>query len=548
MSTSSSFTGDLHDVIRYRERDLVKLVVYLAVVVAAVYHITRRWEAIWFRSITRQVFDGIAAALPVGTDPVYGFPLFFLVGLALLFLFDGYKRVQGVLLAAGIFALFGTATALGHLRWNWFAPGVLASLVVGVLLGLFVGGARKAWNSTRRTKLEDGFVLLQLSVAALGLLMIIEYLLVFAPPTGPLTELTVPQLLQLSLDLLVVGVLVAALREFTNYEVGSDVLVLGPSRAGKTWFMAGLAYTFNEPNVDEDVEDRTELSYEMEALYDQYDRGDFESIGPTDTDMATPMELKTDIGGFFGGRLRIRSADYSGEKLADLDLKTSDGPQIEEELRDRKEQFFDEAGDEEIDWDDLQGQLDGESYEVEDLLKVLVVDADVVCLVLPTDAVMDPDEWSDDELRDPLKVENDLDITHDPPKRHDIRDEDGYYDIYKDVRDLHVDGTLSGEVVFLGTKADLLAKAFDDEHNESPSSNWPDFREFVWEYASEQHTDVDFRPNGNLDEFFPVYFESENDRTDREEYIKPIKEREEGNELVERSPLRGLRHLIRRLR
>ena len=546
--TGTNAVQDLRDAVRYRERELLNLVGSLVLFAVAVVYITTRWDEAWPKSVTQSAFVAIEAALPVGPESVYGFPLFVLLGLASLFLFDGYKRLQGLLLAAGAVALFLTATAIGRLQWDWLALPTLVSLIAGLSVGLLAGGIRSARSQEGRNRFERGFTLLRVAVVGIGLLMIVEQQYDPFLTGGPVPG---SAFAELAVDIGAVVVLAVTLADLTEYEAHNDVVILGPSRAGKTWLMAGLAYTFNEPDVDAVVETDTELSDRMNRLYNQYETGNFENIGPTGTNTAVPMELETDIGGLFGGRLRVRSVDYSGETLADLDLES----EVSDGLRTRVSEFYEE----DTEWGNLQGQLSGDSYEIEELLAALVADADVVCLTLPMDAVLDADEWSDGDLTTPLTTD-DLRVTHDPPKRTTAEGERGYYDVYDDVRSARDDG-----VVFLGTKADLLVQAYgDDARRETlnrvygegegptceanPGTNWSDFRTFAWTFAAEKHTNIDFRPGGSQEDFFPVYFETESERTDNKDLIKPVQGREEGNELTERSPLRGLRHLFRRLR
>ncbi|MEZ3117266.1 hypothetical protein RYH80_15225 [Halobaculum sp. MBLA0147] len=258
----------------------------------------------------------------------------FLLGLFLLTALDEYKRVHGVLLlilsGVGLVVLNGVDVLLV----DWTRQ--VGPLVVGVLLGATVGGLRRGgslgvthdvFRDGPETSLREFPRALYRVFAVVGLVAVValvESAVIYDSPLVARPDGITMQAFELRgvvwrgflYDAGVVVGFLASIWTFRSNTADTEVVLLGPTGAGKTSTLAGLAasapaYAGGTADVNEPL---AKLRDGLES------DGTFPS---TRRDRLYPLSLSYRHGRLFPRKVTIRTLDYAGDHLADFEPRRS---------------------------------------------------------------------------------------------------------------------------------------------------------------------------------------------------------------------------------
>ncbi|MFB6110157.1 MAG: hypothetical protein ABEJ60_04695 [Halodesulfurarchaeum sp.] len=433
-----------------------------------------------------------AAVLPVvdaATIPAIVLGTVF--GIALPLPLDSYKRGQGTI------ALLGALIAVSRL----FAaevrilptPIALGSGAIGIGVGVFLSDLPSTLASGGTIDLTEGFRRFRRLVLAIGVLAVVDSTLAYAAPiaaAGGQVVLGVPTLYRvespmgLVAGLAGVAVLAGVLTAFHRYDLTRDVFILGPQRAGKTFFIGAMAYAIKADAIASPAATPVDIPPPLggpHSLYEKFQRGKYEEVGTTDTDEANVYELTFPHGRFLRKRMTIRVGDYAGEHL--LDVEPDPGAI---DLNDLPRSFH----------DGVHGLADPELVEritsglnnarstppdvITTALSVLLFHADSVALVLPGDDFVDHLETYPEWISEADRTKD-----REPPER--------YLATYEQIYGEHSADT---DVFFLVTMADMFLEG------ESLNPEYYRFRRRVVEHIAT--SSVEF----NLGDEFGIDFEN----------------------------------------
>lgn len=258
----------------------------------------------------------------------------FLLGLFLLTALDEYKRVHGVLLlvlsGVGLVVLNGVDVLLV----DWGRQ--VGPLAVGLLLGSAVGGLRRGgshgvthdvFRDGPETSLREFPRALYRVFAVVGLIAVValvESAVIYDSPLVARPDGIATQAFELRgvvwrglwYDAGVVVGFLASIWTFRSNTADTEVVLLGPSGAGKTSTLAGLAasapaYAGGTVAVNEPL---AKLRDGLES------DGTFPS---TRRDRLYPLSLSYRHGRLFPRKVTIRTLDYAGDHLADFEPRHS---------------------------------------------------------------------------------------------------------------------------------------------------------------------------------------------------------------------------------
>lgn len=541
--------GDVRQLIFYHGEEIKSLTVRMAVIVVATGIVIHAWHIGWHQGLTWHLMIALAAVLPGPPGVAASLPLSLLVGLSIVFMFDSYKKLQGIFIIGSAWcAVYLASTTFDRFRFDWGDPIVLMFAVVGLTAGLYFGGLFGKVGDGGPYEFKNGFRRLTRVVVGVGLLGSLEAILDFRVftltrenPTiiaGQAIPLHWNQSLSVGLDgplllaplyFLSVVVLGVVLNDFTSYEIDKDVLIVGPSRAGKTWLMSGAAYCLmSEAVADSDAAD-PELNESLRRLKRKFENGRFDEILSNDPGQYDHFELTYTHGLLIRRKISVSTIDYAGELFE----------RIEPDPDEAWEQFENVWGDEE---NPEMAKLDAgglNEVEIASLLSVMIAESKTVALVLPLDEFI-----GDLDTEDLPDFADESQIKSRTNARQPDRSE--YLDKYYEILTHHGSET---DIFFLGTMADL----FIDDFDENPRTRWPQFREHVWEYATLQNSTQNFDPgasqyistNNPHEYFVPVYFEP--DKDDYRTADGNIKPKLNWDDRIQMYSLRGLKDLLRRM-
>ena len=509
----SWYLKELRDEIRYlwefHKAELGQFAAYNIGMLITAFWVTDMWNRAWNRGITWHIVNWFLDGFPgSGPDPLV-VPFFFVGGLILVFPLDQYKRLQGTTLVVGTGTVVAMMSYFDRVQIVWNPPTIaLASFCTAIGLG---AGLRLGETDTRGLKSYDkAFSALWYIVLAICVYGFIEGHTAYNSPfiwgvgwvgfdvssfafksTLPLTNepTTAPLAAVITiLDVIAVVGLLVILKEFTEYELSQNAIIIGPDRAGKTWLMGGAGYSLaKESSMSSSTLDPIpgdDKTNDLGSVKDDFDEGDFDSTELKATNELKRYTLQFNYGIIAKREVTVQCLDYPGERIKDAVFTGED------DARELYDKYYDNY--DEFSLEDLDTQITGgdRSEKIGAIISAAVAKADTVGMVLPMDDFISG--FTDDDIPDYLKP-SDLNISRSTGRSKYLRKYKRVYKSYRNNKDLF----------FIATKSDVLLKKFDG--NPRTRADWPEFRRLVWHYASLQDSTSTFEPGTsiNMKKFYP---------------------------------------------
>lgn len=244
----------------------------------------------WNTELMQDVGDAIRVVDPSGISIFITFIIGFYIGSAILLLFDRKKRVQTLILAAGVVVLFDYMRNNFSVGWN------IIYTVLGVVVGIYLGGGFKNINKKGEFRHAASNVR-NFSVIYTSISLIILY----ASPDADNSLFIKDALIVIMFSfffMLLMGI----------EAKGSKIFILGPEQSGKTLFLAGcykrvIDTTEIPPNSSSDL---IELTKELHKGW------------PARTKDIKEYQFTFEIGRLFPREMVLRTVDYPGIYLRDI--------------------------------------------------------------------------------------------------------------------------------------------------------------------------------------------------------------------------------------
>lgn len=565
----------LRDTILYNKSDIEQLLKQLVIISVCASIIAIAWNVGWDRGLFWHLTAILEAVIPGPTGPAYIVPAGFFLGLVSVFWLDAYKRLQGLLLlGAGLLAV-----GLIIVRFDRFQItltfGTIGLGIIAFILGLVWGGLPEWFFTNETPKMKDGFRRLRWVVGIVGGLGIIEATIDYEPPivlasgdgitiagVGIPMNIAFPEFLgfvnnslfssppALVLYLVALAGLLVTLQDFTEYELDKDILILGPDRAGKTWLMAGAGYCLRQRAIGDATFDKPKLNRSLQPYHDIFDSGDFDhpDLRTNDPDEFDFFSFGFDHGVLPKRRVRVKTIDYAGEFISDIDLA--------DPWKEFNDNWEDKDG---VDSDSLpsfdtledlnsNGNISG--GDIPSLLSVMIEEYDAIALVTPGDEFAG--NLQDSDLPSYLtqqKVQGQRSARQAPRNAASSSPKPGYFEIYERLFEKYD----WKDIFFIVTKSDMFLETYNIDlgipHVDPKGHpNWEYFREHVLDHIKkeDERDTVHFLsepPATNVNQYYPVYFEP--DPTDPETPGGNFKPKLDWDDNY--YPLRGLEHLLKRM-
>jgi hypothetical protein len=271
----------------------------------------------------------------IGVSPTffYYIPLGIFVGLVVGLLLDSFKYVQGAIVAAATLlavpAIFlPRGVFIEPLATSFGANTVLTALIFAAAT-LRAGGVTLESLQTEPREFPRVPTLIFWLSALLVLVGLFEAHVVYQSPVfaSPDGSVGIRSFAFQGLDgtgaaqhLVGAVILLPALRYFTTYERGMNVIMIGPKRSGKSAVFGGL-HLYIRDNVDQGGE----AAFRVSTLRRDIENGTFPDATPStlqrgagsDAGSSQPMllELPYRWGRYLPTRIRFSAVDYPGEAL-----------------------------------------------------------------------------------------------------------------------------------------------------------------------------------------------------------------------------------------
>ena len=285
-------------------------------------------------SFARHALRGGMNAVGVAPTFFYYIPLGVFLGLVVGLLLDSFKYVQGVILAVATLlavpVVFVPRGVFVEPLATSFGPNTVLAALLAAVVTLRAGGVTfDALDADQREFPRIPALIFWLA-AALAVFGLFEAHVVYRSPIVAVADGFGTQTFAFegvvgadaAAHLVGVIVLLPALRYFTTYERGLNVIMLGPKRSGKSAVFGGI-HLYIRDNVDESGAAATRVSRLRQSI---------ESTQFPDPTPATlqsggdgsrgsqPMllELPYSWGRFVPTRVRFSVVDYPGEALEDI--------------------------------------------------------------------------------------------------------------------------------------------------------------------------------------------------------------------------------------
>jgi len=188
------------------------------------------------------------------------------LGLSILLLFDYMKRGQGIILLFGAGAIFAIFVGTGTIIPNWTATSYLILFIMFLFGFLYGGGYGITSGKDQFQKANRGvvwtatlFVFIVFLEAHIHASIAIEILTnegISGVTLGQfITEAVYDELL-IPVDLAVSMGFILLLNQFVGYTDDRSIVVIGPTRAGKTHFLVGIYHLIDQRIGTTDEHDR----------------------------------------------------------------------------------------------------------------------------------------------------------------------------------------------------------------------------------------------------------------------------------------------------
>ena len=286
-------------------------------------------------SLARHLLRGGMNAAGVDPTVFYYIPLGVFVGLVVGLLLDSFKYVQGVIVAGATLlavpvVFIPRGVFVEPLATSFGADTILTALLFAVATLRAGGVTLDRLDSDRREfpRIPRLILWLTVALAAFGLFeahVLYDSPVVVAPDGGLVTQpFAFVGVVGTGAATHLAGVLVLlpALRYFTAYERGMNVIMLGPKRSGKSAVFGGI-HLYIRDNVDGNSAAATRVSKLRQSIestrFPDPTPATFQS-GSGGSDGTQPMllELPYSWGRFVPTRVRFSVVEYPGEALEDV--------------------------------------------------------------------------------------------------------------------------------------------------------------------------------------------------------------------------------------
>ena len=285
-------------------------------------------------SIARHTLRGGMNAAGVAPTFFYYIPLGVFIGLVVALLLDSFKYVQGVIVAGA--ALLAVPVVflprdvfIGSLALS-FGPDTVLTALLFAAATLRAGGVTFESLDAGKREYPRIPALIFWLAAALAVFGLVEAHVVYNSPIvaveGGITTqpFSFEGIVGANAPSHLVGVIVLlpALRYFTTYERGMNVIMLGPKRSGKSAVFGGI-HLYIRDNVDEQSAaanrvNRLRQSIESKEFPDPTPSTLQSGSGGSQGAQPTLLELPYSWGRFVPTRVRFSVVDYPGEALEDI--------------------------------------------------------------------------------------------------------------------------------------------------------------------------------------------------------------------------------------
>lgn len=320
-------------------KELVELLIYLFVVFVSLFFVPDLIRRGWFSGdtvhLTRMV---LTAGEPYGFSlaALQAFAVGGLIGLLAVLSADRKKKVHAILLMFGVLAI-------GYILIEQlnFVPRIIAFSTIDYLRPLslgFVGSVLIClWPITplklldRNHSIDFEFRRGAMVVASLVIISLITMLIeatVIYPPLNQLfdaltgdsavaIDIRTDYLLQ---DTFIVGALSWTLFKFVTYNRSTVPIVLGPSGAGKTYFMLGAFFEDRQTNASMSPSRTSILAQKANKLEETVRMNEKTGwiLDSTDSGKTELLEYTRESGRMLPRDVTIQSLDYAGENLEGL--------------------------------------------------------------------------------------------------------------------------------------------------------------------------------------------------------------------------------------
>ena len=289
----------------------------------------------------RQPWSIARHSLRIGLDAIgvsqtffYYIPLGVYLGLVAGLLLDSFKYIQGLIVAGAtllaIPVVFIPQGIFVEPLASVFGPNTVLVSVLFAVATLRAGGVTfESLDSGKREYPRIPAIIFWL-VAGLAVFGLVEAHVAYTSPIqvqadqvgSPTFSFQGLRLANIGTHLMSVLVLLPALRYFTTYERGMNVIMLGPKRSGKSAVFGGI-HLYIRDNVDEQSAAATRVS----RLRQSIESAQFPDPTPSTLQSGAggsggsqPMllELPYSWGRFVPTRVRFSVVDYPGEALEDI--------------------------------------------------------------------------------------------------------------------------------------------------------------------------------------------------------------------------------------
>ena len=532
-------------------REIAVFTAELVLVAVATWIVMGAWYRSWHAGgVSLTILRATESALPVGSGVGLLLALLFglLIGLAVVFPFDTFKRIEGIVLLVAL----GTAAAFVLRASGGTGPVQLATAAVGVAGGILAPGFRTELSASGTTEFESRFRWLVVALGAVAAVGVFDATLAGGP-----------ELRQFVLEGGALVALGGVFHRFLEYDSDADVLLVGPQRAGKTYLIGSMAHSLRHAAVGSTEASPVRMNDALadeDGLYTKFINGEFDRIGATETGELYVYELEFPQGWIFRRRMTVRLVDYAGEHLSKIDPEpTPDSVTLEPfpyEFKSRALSLSDPEIVEEMaayvnEHDFTRDDGVDEATLIPTVLSLMLYHADTVALIVPIDDFVT--DW--DEAAFPEYVD---------PERDVGKDRERATEYLRQYQEICVANADEKTILFVVTMTDLLKDRFYELTGERPMAAYPRFRQFTVDTIV--RSDISFTPAGSFNfdmrsvtsvksawerlrssylstPFVPIYVEI--DATRRTEDGDIVPNLDPGGSSY---PLRGLDQLLRRFR
>lgn len=466
---------------------------------------------------------GIVGGAGLEVDTVFVLPVGIFLGLCALVLLDDYKRIQGlvlwILIAVGSAILYVSDVYVT--RISWMDGAVVVSLLIGMLLGVYLGGFRLDEFDSEVREFPKAIRYIFLFTAVTVAVAFIEASVAYNSPV-----VTTPdgfEAREFELDglsgempffeslsgggkaifyLLSSVLFLGTLRGFRDYRTDRSIVVLGPTGSGKTTLIAGLEMT-QRKKAERNGDLTTRANPLLMQMSDdiEWDKN-FSRIGSTQE--VQPFKFRFTKGNLIKKMSTLRAIDHSGQDLTQFTIGGVGPAQSAEEaykiacvyhdsIKDESEPDSLETHDTEyratvrdirngeIEFEDLLPDSyvdEGGATSGPDLTRNLVSDmveySDVVVLLLPMEDFIEEEKIAEYMGEDWIE-------------ERPSREKRDYLHKYVELLQRYDDK----ELVFVATMADLATEVFVDSSYEytmvdpNRQQNWNDYTAFIEDRVSQ---------------------------------------------------------------